>query len=566
MRRLVSLIVIILFILTSVSANSTISADTLEIPFLEDWSSGSLDTNGWQVEGDGWLISNDVGDPSPSVEFRAELVGGESGYTSVLVSKPLSAKEMLTGDIFLDYNVRLDNKNGTGQEHLFIEISNDGGDNWIQVAQTDNVWDIDFEDGFNHVNITSQSMDTIFYIRFRATGSNPADIESWFLDNIHVYRSCTPPTNLEGEYFYENQNWGAEICWEAPEVPVRYGGCLYWDNEVYAGGVGLTDGGNFSIAQRWDAGQLKNWHGEDWSGLSLGSLLLVLNEDGFDEVIAKIWCGPNADSLLYEQEIVDPEIGEWFSVPFDEPVEFDTDEELWIGYTVINQPAGMFPAGNDEGPAVTGYGDMISTDGGISWVAVSEVGIDNNWVVHACISQDPWPSPPISHFNVYRQEVGVDDEYGLYNTVNFEEGVMSYCYQDFAPNVSGGQTYNYKVTANWYKENDTCESNPSLTIDMFENFVTVLVTDIENQESTEVTLYPNPLTTSTTITYNLQQPSTVQISIFNHLGKQVELIQQTQSQGKQQVSWDASGLPSGVYYFRMQAGEQVASGKMVVVR
>lgn len=60
--------------------------------------------------------------------------------------------------------------------------------------------------------------------------------------------------------------------------------------------------------------------------------------------------------------------------------------------------------------------------------------------------------------------------------------------------------------------------------------------------------YPNPFSTSTTIEYELQHPSTVQITIYNHIGKQLEVIQQKQSAGKQQVLWNAEGLPSRVYF------------------
>ena len=77
---------------------------------------------------------------------------------------------------------------------------------------------------------------------------------------------------------------------------------------------------------------------------------------------------------------------------------------------------------------------------------------------------------------------------------------------------------------------------------------------------------PNPFKTSTTMSYNLQQPSPVQITIYNHLGNQVEIIQQKQSSGKQQIVWNAEQFPSGMYYFTLQAGGQMASGKMVVVK
>ena len=78
--------------------------------------------------------------------------------------------------------------------------------------------------------------------------------------------------------------------------------------------------------------------------------------------------------------------------------------------------------------------------------------------------------------------------------------------------------------------------------------------------------YPNPFSTSTTIEYQLDQPSYVSINIYNHLGELVQIIQQNQSAGKQQVVWNAKGLPSGMYYFTFQAGEQRASGMMVVAR
>jgi len=88
----------------------------------------------------------------------------------------------------------------------------------------------------------------------------------------------------------------------------------------------------------------------------------------------------------------------------------------------------------------------------------------------------------------------------------------------------------------------------------------------ENTFSTSLIIKPNPFTTTTTIEYQLDQPTEITITIFNHLGKQVELIRQYQQQGKQQVVWNAVGLPAGMYFFTLKAGEQVAIGKIVLVR
>jgi len=74
---------------------------------------------------------------------------------------------------------------------------------------------------------------------------------------------------------------------------------------------------------------------------------------------------------------------------------------------------------------------------------------------------------------------------------------------------------------------------------------------------------PNPFTTSTTIFYTLSEPSPVTIRIFNSQGHFIEKLEQKQPKGEQQIQWNAEGLPAGMYYFRIQAGDKVGGGKMV---
>ena len=87
-------------------------------------------------------------------------------------------------------------------------------------------------------------------------------------------------------------------------------------------------------------------------------------------------------------------------------------------------------------------------------------------------------------------------------------------------------------------------------------------------------IYPNPFSSATTLEYTLEKASTVTIQIFNNQGQLVEkIIRQPQPKGQHQIQWNAEGLPAGIYYFRIQAGEQVSlpghsngwtgSGKMV---
>ncbi len=81
-----------------------------------------------------------------------------------------------------------------------------------------------------------------------------------------------------------------------------------------------------------------------------------------------------------------------------------------------------------------------------------------------------------------------------------------------------------------------------------------------------MSLYPNPFSTSTTIEYELTRPGTMRITIYNQHVRQVEVIEQSQPQGLNKIMWAPGKLPGGIYYFRLQAGKQAASGKMVLMR
>ena len=85
-------------------------------------------------------------------------------------------------------------------------------------------------------------------------------------------------------------------------------------------------------------------------------------------------------------------------------------------------------------------------------------------------------------------------------------------------------------------------------------------------EGITISVHPNPFTTSTILSYCLYEPSTVTLSIFNSQGKLVGNKKQEQPGGKQQLIWNAAGLPAGMYYFRIQAGDKVGGGKMLLIR
>ncbi len=79
--------------------------------------------------------------------------------------------------------------------------------------------------------------------------------------------------------------------------------------------------------------------------------------------------------------------------------------------------------------------------------------------------------------------------------------------------------------------------------------------------------YPNPFNPSTAISYHLSAFSVVTVKVFDVLGREVAtLVNQASPAGSYTVRWDASGQPSGVYIYRLQAGNQVTVKKMVFMK
>ena len=79
--------------------------------------------------------------------------------------------------------------------------------------------------------------------------------------------------------------------------------------------------------------------------------------------------------------------------------------------------------------------------------------------------------------------------------------------------------------------------------------------------------YPNPFNPSTTIRYGLPSRSHVTLSIFNTLGQQVAtLVEGEMEAGYHEVQFDASGLASGVYLYRLQAGDFVQTKRLLLLK
>jgi len=79
--------------------------------------------------------------------------------------------------------------------------------------------------------------------------------------------------------------------------------------------------------------------------------------------------------------------------------------------------------------------------------------------------------------------------------------------------------------------------------------------------------YPNPFNSVTVIRFYLEEPSQVEIEIYNLLGQRIcTLFDGYRHSGQNSIVWDASGLPSGLYFARMRSGSRAGVLKMLLLK
>jgi hypothetical protein len=67
--------------------------------------------------------------------------------------------------------------------------------------------------------------------------------------------------------------------------------------------------------------------------------------------------------------------------------------------------------------------------------------------------------------------------------------------------------------------------------------------------------------------YTLHQPGHVNLAVYNLQGEMIcRLVNEYQTTGEHSVMFDGSGLPSGVYYYRIIAADKSETGKMMLIK
>lgn len=110
-----------------------------------------------------------------------------------------------------------------------------------------------------------------------------------------------------------------------------------------------------------------------------------------------------------------------------------------------------------------------------------------------------------------------------------------------------------------FASTDTSDFTP---VGVEDNKLNVIPTEFSISQN-----YPNPFNPSTSIKYQIPVEGIVTLKIFNILGEEVNaLINKEKPAGVYELTWNAENLPSGVYFYQLQAGNFVETKKMILLR
>lgn len=492
--------------------------DTIALPFVDEFTSGALTTQGWETGNASWHVNTQNGNILPCAEFQP--AGALINYEETLTSPWIDGNSVTDCRIYVDFDLRLTDALMTGKERLRVEIFSDTS--WNEVKEYRSTGSTDWD--LKHINITVFSRSKFFKLRFKAMGENSNNIVSWQIDNINIRKVCEPPTNAwcNLSLLYLDQ---LNILWDAPSLtpPSVW---RHWDDGNNFIGIGLSGGGTFNVAIRFIPDQLLQW---GYYPVGIQKIKIFPYVAG-GPIILKIWQGEEPPQLIYSQPVNAYTAGEWNTYETDSIIMIDVTRELWIGYQVTHE-ADQFIAGADDGPAVAGYGDMISING-ISWDPLSTTGMNYNWNIQAYVG----PTPPEDTcftigYNVYR-----DEEY-IATTIETN-------YIDFLPDNS---LHCYNISA-LYNDGESELSNE-----------TCYWVDVDKIDPNEIAVTPNPATSI----INIQLvPGLSKIEIIDLTGRLKDTYKINPL--TLQLAIDVSNYIPGIYLLRFIGNKTSFEKKLVI--
>lgn len=304
----------------------------------------------------------------------------------------------------------------------------------------------------------------------------------------------------------------------------------------------------------------------------------IASQSGAGDVYLHIWApGPDGmpgDDLITPQQVTLNGVPLYQTIELNEAVDI-CYENFYAGFELIS---GSPPRATTDGNGVTGDRSMVKV-GSDDWVILENDLNIRAWVTFGemtPVTVDPptlvspengglvWNVPIDFEWNAvpngdwYRIQVDDEDQF---NSPDFDEIV---------PGTTASWSPVTPMTYYWRVATFSCylwsDWSAAWSFDL-----TSGVDDIDDSTlPTEYALYqsyPNPFNASTKITYALPENAHVQVSIYNLTGQLIDtIVDEKQEAGYHTVDWNASDYSTGIYFYKLNAGDHTIAKRMTLLK
>ena len=337
---------------------------------------------------------------------------------------------------------------------------------------------------------------------------------------------------------------------------------------TYNGGIlATTDGGINWAVQFYDTAKTRFMDYVKMfdlnNGIAIGDavgnnpfLFLTTSNGGknWDSVKYNDYQGGRSESLWRSISFVSPSIG-YFNMSLGEPpyqlLKTIDGGKSWqnTNYRYDGQLIRFY---NDSLGLVVNMLSNRTTDGGNSWETINLPSKDF-----------PFYPSDIEFVPLHPSELWFVDLVNLYFSP--DTGRTWVQQKIYNANLNGSEIVFTDSTHGWL----LCDSGNVFYTSNNGGIITA-VSPIENTTPSEYLLkqnYPNPFNPSTTISFSIPKTNFVTIKVYDVLGREVAtLVNEEKSPGNYSVNFNASNLPSGVYFYRIQAGSYSVVKKMLMIK
>ncbi|HLO91656.1 MAG TPA: T9SS type A sorting domain-containing protein [Lentimicrobium sp.] len=350
-----------------------INAEFYELPFSDNFDSGSFETNHWTHEA-GWTIRETSGG-GYSAGFHSGQ--GSQGFCSSLYSHWFDMHKFYYCHDTLEYDLHL-----FASTDVIFQAEVFNGSYWVVVAADT----ASSEDQYIHraVPISYNFKAHTSRLRFIVRGSANSTVDNLEFDNIKITSELLyKPKNLRVNQYQTMEECGFQLSWDFPDsYYLQPLGEQSWARIQNYASIGTGQSSIYNVAIRFTENQMVEYGNHS----AIRAVKYFSNDPGA-RLNLRIWRGISNPQLVVDIPIPYYEAHSWNTVWLPEPLNVEGSDDYYFGFLVKEEKASSV-IGVDKENAIEGYGDLINN--GTGWKSLAnDYDLPRNLNIRALIQEIP---------------------------------------------------------------------------------------------------------------------------------------------------------------------------------